>query len=127
MLAISTKAQPRTNKSEKNSIADVNGVIRVSADATLRLASLGLSLLPVVITGTLALFLLSFALESLSLGGSFHILLEEVGVNGCDVGGVDVDERGGAFGFILVDAANVGGATECVSLVIACVSSSSGQ
>jgi hypothetical protein len=44
------------------------------------------------------------------LGGGLHVLLEEVWVDGLDVGGVDIDQGGGAFGFIFVDTADIGGA-----------------
>lgn len=110
MLAISTKAQARTDQSSHHGVGDENGVIRVSRQATaLRLAGLGL--LGRLLARTLSLFLLGFALEAFRLGGGLDLLVEEVGVNGLDVGRVDVDQGGCALGFILVNAAEGGSAT----------------
>jgi hypothetical protein len=60
----------------------------------------------------LSLFLLGFALKAFRLGGGLDLLVEEVGVNGLDVGRVDVDQGGRALGFILVNAAESRSATD---------------
>lgn len=111
MLAISTKAQTRTNKSRQQGVGDENGVIRVVTQAA-ALGLAGLDLLRRLPACPLGLsFLSGFALESLSLGGGLDLLVEEVRVDGLDVGCVDVNQGGGAFGLVLVNAAEGGSAT----------------
>lgn len=110
MLAISTKAQTRTNKSRQQGVGDENGVIRVVTQAA-ALGLAGLDLLRRLPACPLGLSLSGFALESLSLGGGLDLLVEEVRVDGLDVGCVDVNQGGGAFGLVLVNAAEGGSAT----------------
>ena len=111
MLAISTKAQTRTNESRQQGVGDENRVIRVGGQAA-ALGLAGLGLLRRLLGCPLGLFLLGgFALESLSLGRVLDLLVEEVRVDGLDVGCVDVDQGGGAFGFVLVNPVEAGSAT----------------
>lgn len=110
MLAIRAESKTRTNQSHHNGITNINRVTSIGRDTT-ALSLAGLGLLVGIFTGALLLLGLSLALQALGLGGSLHVLLEEVWIDGLDVGGVNVDEGGGAFRFILVDAAYIGGAT----------------
>lgn len=111
MLAISTKAQARTNQSSHHGVGDKDRVICVGRQTT-ALGLAGLGLLRGLLLHTLGLFLLGLALEAFSLGGSLDLLVEEIRVHGLDVGRVDVDQGGRALGFILVDTADGGGATD---------------
>lgn len=111
MLAISTKAQTRTNEGRQHGVGDEDRVVRVGVQAA-ALGLAGFDLLRRLLACPLGLFLLGgFALESLSLGGGLDLLVEEVRVDGLDVGCVDVDQGGGAFGLVLVNAAERGSAT----------------
>lgn len=111
MLAISTKAQARTDKSSHHSVGNKDRVIRVGSQTT-ALSLAGLGLLRRLLLHTLGLFLLGLTLETLSLSGGLDFLVEEIRVNGLDVGRVDVDQGGRALGFIFVDTADGGGTTD---------------
>lgn len=84
MLMISAKTEASPDQSHQQSISDIDGVTRVRSKTTaLRLASL--SLLTGIFLSLSTLFLGSFALETLGLGGGLYVLLEEFRVNGLDV------------------------------------------
>jgi hypothetical protein len=121
MLAISTEAQARADKSSHDGIRDEDRVIRVSHQAT-ALGLAGLGLLRRLLLRTLGHCVLGLALKTLRLGGRLDLLVEEVRVDGLDVGRVDVDQGGRALGFILVDTAEGGGATDYVEVVSGAIS-----
>lgn len=115
VLPISTEAETGTNKSRDSSVGKKDGVAGVSTDAA-GLGLTGLGLLLGILVCALLLLLFGFALYTLSLSGSLDILLKELRLHRLHVGSVDVDQRGCALGFVLVDSSNVRSTTEvCVS------------
>lgn len=106
VLAVSTEAQTSPDHGVNEGVANVDRVVGVGTQAaTLGLAGLGpLFLLRCAIVFGLPLL----TLYPLRLSSGLDLLVEEVGFDRADVGLVDVDERGGALGLVMVDAAHVG-------------------
>ena len=110
VLVVGTEAQTSTDQGVQHSISDIDGVVRVGTE-TIALGLASLDLLVGRLLGALLLLLGSLPLEALRLSGGLHLLVKEVGIDRSNVRGVDVDQRGRALRFILVDAAQFGSAT----------------
>lgn len=110
VLVVGTEAKTSTDQGVQHSISDVDGVIRVGTETT-ALDLAGLDLLVGLLLGALLLLFGSLPLEALRLSGGLHLLVQEIGIDRSNVRGVDINQRGCALRFILVDAAQFGCAT----------------
>lgn len=107
MLLIRTRPQASSKGRDQQRISHNDRIGLVAGQVgTAAFGACGGSFLAQRLRGLLGLL----TLDTFSLRVRFDFLVEEVRVDGCHVRRVDVDERGGALGFIVVDAADAGGA-----------------
>lgn len=107
VLAVSTEAQTSPDRGVNEGVANVDWVVGVGTQAT-ALGLAGLGLFWGLLLCALASGLLVLALYPLRLGCGLNLLVEEVGLHRADVRLVDVDQRCGALGLVMVDAAHIG-------------------
>lgn len=115
VLLVGTEAEACADHGCDSGIGKEDRIAGISTDTTaLHLVRLCLLLLFLV----LGLVLLGFALYPLRLGGGLDILLEEVGLHSLHMGTINVDQRGRALGFIVVDSTHRGSAA---GIYVSCV------
>lgn len=99
VLLVGAESQDGTESANGNYVADDDRVAGILANLRAGLASLGLGLLVIAAELLLSLALqgIDFALNAVGLGLGPYGLRLEVGGNGRNVGGIDIDQRVGGF------------------------------
>jgi hypothetical protein len=104
VFSVGTETQTCTDKGHESSVPNENRVAFIAANTRW----LGLWLL-LLLAGFLGFFFL-LPFYPFGLSSRLHVLLQEIRVNSGHMRAVDVNERSGGFGFILVNSVDIGSA-----------------
>jgi hypothetical protein len=104
VFPVGTETQTCTDKGHERSVPNKHRVAFIAANT----GWFGLWLL-LLLAGFLGFFFL-LAFYPFGLSSSLHVLLQEIRVDSGHMRAVDVNERSGGFGFILVNSVDIRGA-----------------